>query len=217
MSGTGRTRRLKNWERKRRGDAPRAPRRRSHRRGRMSLSQSPAAPRAREGMNVLGSRNTLCTVDILITPNVLIGDCQMTALCASNEQRQVISPRSPRARCCVMGGEARLGVYLSPSTNYERRILEDAFDGYVPRPSPRATSRSIPETNVSCKRKKTLTLPTSASTPHTLPHVSGSKGGTGTWMTRATLVCSGRRAGISAGTACWMEPPRRTGSCWSRR
>ena len=214
MSGTGRTRRLKNWERKRRGDAPRAPRRRSHRRGRMSLSQSPAAPRAREGMNVLGSRNTL---HILITPNVLIGDCQMTALCASNEQRQVISPRSPRVRCCVMGGEARLGVYLSPSTNYERRILEDAFDGYVPRPSPRATSRSIPETNVSCKRKKTLTLPTSASTPHTLPHVSGSKGGTGTWMTRATLVCSGRRAGISAGTACWMEPPRRTGSCWSRR
>ena len=149
MSGTGRTRRLKNWERKRRGDAPRAPRRRSHRRGRMSLSQSPAAPRAREGMNVLGSRNTL---HILITPNVLIGDCQMTALCASNEQRQVISPRSPRARCCVMGGEARLGVYLSPSTNYERRILEDAFDGCVPRPSPRATSidrsidRSIPET-----------------------------------------------------------------------
>ena len=151
MSGTGRTRRLKNWERKRRGDAPRAPRRRSHRRGRMSLSQSPAAPRAREGMNVLGSRNTL---HILITPNVLIGDCQMTALCASNEQRQVISPRSPRARCCVMGGEARLGVYLSPSTNYERRILEDAFDGYVPRPSPRATSndRSIDPRNARKRR-----------------------------------------------------------------
>jgi hypothetical protein len=32
-----------------------------------------------------------------------------------------------------MGGEARLGVYLSPSTNYERRILEDAFDGCAPR------------------------------------------------------------------------------------
>ena len=56
MSGTGRTRRLGNWERERRGDAPRAPRRRSHRRGRMALSQVPAAPRAREGMNVSSER-----------------------------------------------------------------------------------------------------------------------------------------------------------------
>ena len=53
MSGTGWTRRIGNWERARRGDAPRALRSRSHRRGRMSLSQGPAAPRAREGMNVL--------------------------------------------------------------------------------------------------------------------------------------------------------------------
>ena len=59
MSGTVRTRRLKNWERKRRGDAPRAPRRRSHRRGRMSRSQSAAAPRASEELNVLGSGDTI--------------------------------------------------------------------------------------------------------------------------------------------------------------
>ena len=57
-----------------------------------------------------------------------------------------------------MGGDARLGVYLSPSTNYERRILEDAFDRCVLRPSPRATSRSIPETVVAYEEKKTLIL-----------------------------------------------------------
>ena len=117
----------------------------------------PAAPRAREGVNVLRSRNTIFSY--VHVPRKGRADCQAISQdgdspqrCASNEQRQVVSLTSPRARCCVMGGEARLGVYLSPSTNYERRILEDAFDGCVPRPSPRATSidrsidRSIPET-----------------------------------------------------------------------
>ena len=145
------------WERERRGDAPRAPRRRSQRRGRMSRLSGPCrAARARGS-----ERSSKPEHDILIhLPRKGRADCQAISQdgdspqrCASNEQRQVVSLTSPRARCCVMGGEARLGVYLSPSTNYERRILEDAFDGCVPRPSPRATSidrsidRSIPETS----------------------------------------------------------------------
>jgi len=53
-----------------------------------------------------------------------------------------------------MGGEARLGVYLSPSTNYERRILEDAFDGCVPRPTSidRSIDRSIDPRNARKRR-----------------------------------------------------------------
>ena len=47
VSGTGLTRHLGNWERGRRGDAPRAPRRQLHRRGRVSFSRDPAAARAR--------------------------------------------------------------------------------------------------------------------------------------------------------------------------
>lgn len=104
----------------------------------------PAAPRAREGVNVLRSRNTIFSYPEKVGLSIS-QDGDSPQRCASNEQRQVVSLTSPRARYCVMGGEARLGVYLSPSTNYERRILEDAFDGCVPRPSPRATSidRSI--------------------------------------------------------------------------
>ena len=44
------------------------------------------------------------------------------------------SPRARRswAMASVQNGrDAPFGVFLSPSTNYERRILEDAFDGYV--------------------------------------------------------------------------------------
>lgn len=110
----------------------------------MALSQVPAAPRAREGMNVSSERvssyKSPVPFQLTVYPyrHTLSRETNVganNARCAvskTNDDRST-SLTSPRARRYAMGGEARLGVYLSPSTNYERRILEDAFDGCAPR------------------------------------------------------------------------------------
>ena len=58
----------------------------------------PAAPRAREGMNVLRSRNTIFEkVGLIAWARTKTPDSAQR--CASNEQRQVVSLTSPRALC----------------------------------------------------------------------------------------------------------------------
>ena len=111
MSGTGRTRLLGNWERERRGDAPRAPRRRSHRRGRMALSQVPAAPRAREGMKVSSERvssyKSPVPFQLTVYPYAVSRTCrnecgcQQSAMRGFEDERQVYFPHvAARATLC---------------------------------------------------------------------------------------------------------------------
>jgi len=98
------------------------------------------AARARGNESFLGTRVFLqkpcaiSSVDCLPTSREtnLGANKVRCAVSKTNDDRST-SLTSPRARRYAMGGEARLGVYLSPSTNYERRILEDAFDGCAPR------------------------------------------------------------------------------------